>query len=236
MTPARSNTSVLDKFPHSPSLSLPNTQTKMPPTQSGGGQAPSKRQIASSWPVEDIISVFRATPAYKPNGHAVTGFGFPTQQPVAYVKFGLPSMLKPELQNHQYVFGALRDMPPAKTRGIRIPEIYRTLESDGKFFIVMEYVPGSTLGQLLDQKGGESKQGALTNHIARAMRLLMSIPAPAGQKPGPVGGGQIRHSLFKDDTSYCVYQSVDELENHLNVVRNYTRTPVYQCNLASDRR
>lgn len=206
----------------------------MSPTQNGGGQALSKRQIALSWRVEDIISVYRQTPALKPNGHAMTGFGFPPQQPVAYVKFGLPDMLKSELQNHQYIFRALRDMPPDQTRGIHIPEIYRTLESDNKFFIIMEYIPGSTLGQLLDQKGGESWQGALTNSIARAMKLLMSIPVPPGQKPGPVGGGLIRHSLFKDDTSYSVYSSVKELEDHLNIVRNYTQTPIYQCNLASD--
>lgn len=199
----------------------------MPPTPNGGGQALSKRQIALSWGEEDIVSVYKQTPRLKPNGHAVTGFGFPPQQPVAHIKFGLPDVLQPELQNHQYVFRALRDMPPDQTRGIRIPEIYRTFESDGRFFIIMEYIPGSTLGQLLDQKGGESKQGALTNDIARAMKLLMSIPVPPGQKPGPVGGGLIRHSLFKDDTSYCVYPSVKELEDHLNVVRDSTRTPVY---------
>lgn len=197
----------------------------MPPTQNGGEQASSNRQLALSWRDEDIISVFRQTPWLKPNGHAVTGFGFPPQEPVAHVKFGLPAILKPELDNHEYVFRALRDMPPDKTRGIRIPEIYRTLESDGRVFIIMEYIPGSTLGQLLDQEGGESKQGALTNDIARAMKLLMSIPVPAGQTPGPVGGGYIRHSLFKDDTSACVYPSVDELEKHLNVVRNYTHRP-----------
>lgn len=196
----------------------------MPP-QNGGGQASSKRQLALSWRDEDIISVYKQTPALKPDGFAVTGFGFPPQQPVAHVKFGLPAILEPELKNHQYVFRALRDMPPDQTRGVRVPEIYRTLESDGKFFIVMEYIPGSTLGQLLDQEGGASRQEALTNSIARAMRLLMSIPVPAGQKPGPVGGGYIRHSLFKDDTSYCIYPSVDELEKHLNVVRNSTGAP-----------
>ncbi|KAK7735410.1 hypothetical protein SLS63_003880 [Diaporthe eres] len=195
----------------------------MPAAQNGGGQAPSKRQLALSWREEDIISVYKQTPALKPDGFAVTGFGFPSQQqPDAHVKFGLPAILKPELQNHEYVFRALRDMPPDKTRGIRIPEIYRTFESNGKLFIVMEYIPGKTLHQLTGQKGWESQQAALTNSIARAMKLFMSIPVPAEQKPGPVGGGYIRHSLFKDDTSACVYSSIDELENHLNRVARLT--------------
>ncbi|KAL1862581.1 hypothetical protein Daus18300_008541 [Diaporthe australafricana] len=186
----------------------------MPP----GEQGPSKRQLALSWHDEDIISVFRQTPALKPNGNSVTGFGFPREQPVAHVKFGLPHILQPELRNHEYVFRALRDMPQDQTKGIRIPEVYRTLESDERLFIVMEYVPGKTLQQVVDQEGWESQKAALTNSIARAMRLLMSIPVPAGQKPGPVGGGHIRHPLFKDHTSFRDYPSVDELEQHLNIV------------------
>lgn len=176
----------------------------------------SKWQLALSWRDEDIISVFRQTPALKPDGNALTGFSFPSQQqPDAHVKFGVPYILKPELRNHEYVYGALRDMPADQTRGIHIPEVYRTLESGDYFFIVMEHVPGKTLEQLLDQEGWESQKDALTHSIA--------IPVPAGQKPGPVGGGQTRHSLFKDDISFLAYSSIEELEQHLNKVRNYTK-------------
>jgi hypothetical protein len=117
-------------------------------------------------------------------------------------------------------------MLPDQTRGICIPEVYRTLQSGDWFYIIMEYIPGKTLQQLADQKDwGKPRQNALTNSIAMAMRLLISIPVPVGQMPGPVGGGQIRHPLFKDDTSFCNYSSVDELEKHLNDVSNYTGTP-----------
>ncbi|KAH8748676.1 hypothetical protein F5883DRAFT_238911 [Diaporthe sp. PMI_573] len=185
----------------------------MPPA----GQAPSKRQLALSWRDEDIISAWTQTPQLKPDGSAVTGFGFPPQQPIAHVKVGLPHILQPELRNHEYVFKALRDMPPDQTRGICIPEVYRTLQSGDWFYIIMEYIPGKTLQQLADQKDwGEPRQNALTNSIAMAIRLLISIPVPVGQTPGPVGGGQIRHPLFKDDTSFCNYSSVDKLEKHLN--------------------
>lgn len=49
------------------------------------------------------------------------------------------------MRNHEYVLRALRDMPPDQTRGIRIPEVYRTLESDDYFFMIIEYVAGKTL-------------------------------------------------------------------------------------------
>lgn len=198
----------------------------MPTTQNGGGQASSKRELALRWRDEDIVSAFKQTPAVKPDGNAVTGFFYPPQQPAAYVKFGMPSVLKAERRNHEYVFKALRDMPSDQTRGIRVPEIYRTIEIPDYFFIVMEYIPGWTLAQLQDQKGWESRKGPLINSIAKAIKLLMSIPAPTGQKPGPVGGGKIRHSLFKDDNSFCEYSSVDELEKHLNKVRHYTGPPL----------
>lgn len=194
----------------------------MDPTQSGGLQSPSKREIALSWSEEDIISVFKQTPKVKANEWAVTGFLYPPQQPVAYVKFGWPSDRRAELRNHEYAFKALMDMPTDQTRGIRIPEIYRDFESDNYLFIVMEYIPGRTLAQTLAQiredQDYDTQQTTITNKIARAIGLLMSIQPPPGQKPGPVGGGHIRHPLFKDSTSYCEYSSVDELETHLNNV------------------
>lgn len=122
------------------------------------------------------------------------------------------------MKNHDHVFRALKAMPPDQKRGILIPEIYRTFESGDRLFIVMEYIPGRTLAQLQEQQGWESRKGTVIDGIARAIRLLRSIQAPRGQKPGPVGGGRIRHPLFKDDTSFCEYSSVDELERHLNKV------------------
>lgn len=109
-------------------------------------------------------------------------------------------------------------MPPHQTKGMLIPEIYRTFEFDDRLFVVMEYIPGRTLAQLIECQDWESRKEAIINTVAEAIKLMMSIPAPPGQKPGPVGGGRIRHPLFKDDESYCEYSSVEELESHLNRV------------------
>lgn len=191
----------------------------MDPKKDGGAQPLSKRQLALSWSKDDLISTFKQTPEFKPNGCDVTGFVFPpTKYPIAYVKFGLASERRAELRNQEYAFKALREMPPNQTQGILIPEIYRAFEYGEEFFIVMEYIPGRTLAQLVQQPGWESQQTSLSNSIARAIGLLMSIKPPPGQKPGPVGGGHIRHPLFKDDTSYLEYSSIDELEAHLNKV------------------
>lgn len=195
--------------------------------QIGDGQALTKRQLALSWREDEIISVYQQTPRMKPNGCAVTGFIFPPNQPVAYVKFGLPSQRTAELKNHEYAFAALRALPSHQTRGVLIPEIYRTFESDDMFFIVMEYIPGRLLARFEVGDDWETRKDIVTHRIAEAIRLLMTIPAPPGQRPGPVGGGCIRHPLFKNDESYCEYSSVDELESHLNKVCGHRESPIF---------
>ncbi|KAJ0107555.1 hypothetical protein J7T55_007745 [Diaporthe amygdali] len=76
--------------------------------------------------INDIISVFKQEPTFKPNGNSVTGFRYPKRNSVAYVKFGPLKQIATEVQNHEYAFGAFKKMPPNQTRGIRIPEIYHT--------------------------------------------------------------------------------------------------------------
>ncbi|KAL2278619.1 hypothetical protein FJTKL_14338 [Diaporthe vaccinii] len=234
--------SLLDKFPHL--SSIPNAQNdnaqngnaqndkaqdnnaqdnnarnKMDPTQNAGEQASSKRQLVSSWREDEILSVFKQTPKCKANGNSVTGFVFPVKHPIVYVKFCFPPARgMAEVKNHDYAFRALKAMPPNQTQGIFIPEIYRTFQNDDRVFIVMDYIDGKTLRQLQEQQDWDSKKETFINDIARAIQLLMSIQPPPGQKPGPVGGGHIRHPLFKDDSAFGEYSSVEELEKHLNKV------------------
>lgn len=222
--------SLLDKFPHL--STIPNAQNdnaqdnnarnKMDPTQNAGEQASSKRQLVSSWHEDEILSVFKQTPKCKPNGNSVTGFIFPVKHPIVYVKFCFPPARgMAEVKNHDYAFRALKAMPPNQTQGIFIPEIYRTFQSGNRVFIIMDYIDGKTLTQLQEQQDWESQHDTIINNIARAIRLLMSIQPPPGQKPGPVGGGHIRHPLFKNDRAFGEYSSVEELEKHLNKVCNH---------------
>lgn len=186
--------------------------------QCKSGQTVARRQLALSWHEDEIISVFNQTPQLKPDGHAVTGFLFPPREPIAYVKFVFPSERMAEVKNQEYAFESLRAMPPHQTKGTLIPEIYRTFQSGDRLFIVMEYIHGRTLAELQERPDWESRQGVVVDSVATAIRLLLLIRPPPGQQPGPVGGGRIRHPLFKHSTSYRSYSSVDELEKHLNKV------------------
>ncbi|KAL1855905.1 hypothetical protein Daus18300_010884 [Diaporthe australafricana] len=116
----------------------------MPTLQDSSAESNSKRQLAMSWPYEDIISAYRRQPAIKPNGFSVTDFVYPAQESVAYIKFGRAER-NAEIRNQESAFQALSSMPSEQTKGVRIPEVSRFLEEDGTFIIFMEYNPGKTL-------------------------------------------------------------------------------------------
>ena len=53
--------------------------------------------------------------------------------------------------------------------------------------------------------------------IAAALESLVAINSPSSQ-PGPVGGGCIKHPFFVERTSPISYETVEELEQHINGV------------------
>lgn len=174
--------------------------------------------------INDIISVFKQEPTLKPNGNSVTGFRYPKRNSITYVKFGPLKQIAAKVQNHEYALKAFKKIAPNQKRGIRIPEIYHTFnigeELKQKMFIIMEYIVGRTLAELVEEHGYKTTKKTHEGSIARAIRLLMSIKAPKDQGPGPVSRGHIRHPLFKNETSYITYSSINALQKHLNQVYN----------------
>ena len=53
--------------------------------------------------------------------------------------------------------------------------------------------------------------------VARAVQKLISIRGPTAA-PGPVGGGPIVHSFFVGWESNVTYNTVEQLEEHINNV------------------
>lgn len=173
----------------------------------------------------------------EPHWGTARGFAFPpdSSNPEFFVKFTSSEckwFLEPERRNHEFAFDTLRKQqhPPAAQQGgflICVPEIFRSFEYGGFYFLVMEFVPGRTLGDIFreDEKRGQGQAdySLLYKHIAEGIRLL-SVKAPPEAKPGPVGGGIIRHPFFKNFEAATPYRDVEMLEAHLNkVLRLRTR-------------
>ncbi len=53
--------------------------------------------------------------------------------------------------------------------------------------------------------------------VAAAVQTLIKIPSPS-LTPGPVGGGVIEHPFFIDGKSDIWYNTVEELQGHINGV------------------
>jgi hypothetical protein len=150
------------------------------------------------------------------------------EDPLAFIKFGAESTgIMAEMRNQAFVLEKIEQMSESDTKGIRVPKIYRVFNRDRMVFIVMEYIHGYTLKEvwdkaLLDQDQSldrdQSQDQERFDQITRAIKLFLSIEIPIGVDIGPIGGGIIKHPLFKDSIASIPYSSVDELQLHINKV------------------
>ena len=88
---------------------------------------------------------------------------------------------------------------------VRAPRVYLAFTWGGFGYIVSEFIDG---------KMCDNSDTAL---VAAAVQALIAIPSPSS-RPGPVGGGLIEHPFFVERTSSIWYESVEELEDHVNGV------------------
>lgn len=134
--------------------------------------------------------------------------------PIAYIKYNTVTMS--EIRTQRYVHSALKQMN-ASGSGARVPEVYLAFKYQGEAYMVMEYVNGDTAHALL-QGASAGTVTRIYNQVAEAFNQLVRVPVPSGQRPGPVGGGRIHHSFFKDHKASKIYDSVSDLQHHINKV------------------
>lgn len=162
-------------------------------------------------PSDEIILDF-CRPHYRRGARTVV---YPSHHaPVAFIKIA-QSGVEAETSNQQFAFKALEALHEQERAGIRVPKIYRVLEEASTRYIIMEYVQGQTLKDLLDQ---DISQDFYFNQISKAIKLFLSFEVPGNAAPGPIDGGIIRHPLFKDTVASIEYPSIDVLQGHVQAV------------------
>ena len=119
-----------------------------------------------------------------------------------WVKYGWYVTMGEALTQH-FVAQAINGKADA---AVRIPCVYLAFRSGNYGYIVMEYINGS----ICDDSD--------VKLVAAAVRSLIAVRGPTA-KPGPVGGGPIWHRFFFEVESSLTYDSVQELEQHVNGVR-----------------
>ncbi|KAK0111923.1 hypothetical protein ONS96_001190 [Cadophora gregata f. sp. sojae] len=123
--------------------------------------------------------------------------------PIAFIKIaGSQSGVESEISSQKFAFNALEALHEQERIGIHVPKIYRVLEEASTRYIVMEYVQGQTLKDLLNH---DILHDLYFNQVSRALKLFLSFEVPENASPGPIGGGTIRHPLFKDAVASVEY-------------------------------
>ncbi|KAH6703277.1 hypothetical protein BKA61DRAFT_195272 [Leptodontidium sp. MPI-SDFR-AT-0119] len=139
---------------------------------------------------------------------------YPSQNaPIAFIKIASSqSSVESEISNQKFAFNALEALSEQERTGIYVLKIYRVLEEASTRYIIMEYVQGQTLEELLDQ---DILHDLFFNQISKAIKLFLSFEVPVNATPGTIGRGTIRHPLFKDAIASIEYTSVDALQGHV---------------------
>ncbi|KAJ7262661.1 hypothetical protein B0H12DRAFT_1201281 [Mycena haematopus] len=117
------------------------------------------------------------------------------------VKFGSPRTLWPEIATLLYISEYAQSHADTP-RMPRIPKVICHFEHKWTMYLVMETIT------LVDTPPDLER-------TAEALRWLSGVPAPAGHVFGPLGGGPIRHSFFKDFKAPLVFSSIQALERYI---------------------
>jgi hypothetical protein len=144
----------------------------------------------------------------KEAGYECRGIPFrnqPSGPIVAWIKYGAYVEMA-EALTQDWVAKVLSANPAA---GVQVPRVYMAFSSDNPNlpigYIVMEYIDAPDCDEGDDQL------------VAKAVQTLISIQGP-DSVPGPFGGGRVIHNFFMDWTSAITYDTVEELQAHMNGV------------------
>lgn len=139
----------------------------------------------------------------KKNGHGPSTLTVysPDGSEVAFVKYGR-SVAMGEARTQNYI---ANNVNSDKEIVVLVPRIYYAFRYEGIGYIMMQHIDGNDCNQ------------TDSDVIALAVKRLRSIPSPT-TSPGPVGGGPITHRFFADHWSSVQYDSVEDLQQHINNV------------------
>lgn len=140
---------------------------------------------------------------------------YPTEAPTCWIKYGL-SVYWNEVCAQAVAYEGLRQLGSS----VRVPAVYYAFEEHPMTYIVMEYIPGKTAGECLEESPEQSDKETIYRSIALALSELHRIPIPKEfqNRPAAVSGGMIRHSIFDCQEAPRHYASVQQLEAHFNEV------------------
>jgi hypothetical protein len=123
-----------------------------------------------------------------------------------FVKFDTHDRMKPELATQMHIQSYAASLPDSAAAP-RIAKVLFHFQEGYFTYNVMEYI----------ELGGPANPA----QKADALTWLTNVPPAPGQVMGPVGGGPIRHAMFKDYWAPMEFDDLGALERYLERGRLY---------------
>ena len=155
------------------------------------------------------------------------GFPYPPESPVCWIKYGT-SVEWNEVCAQVMAYEGLRALGSA----VRAPGVFFAQMNYPETYIVMEYVPGKTAGQCLEEAQDDAEYDIAEERAGLAVSLaiteLLRIPIEPGTRPAAVSGSKILNpGVFDCDEAPRHYENVRQLEDHFNAVSTRFCLPTY---------
>ena len=168
------------------------------------------RQFAQSLSEEEIFQLCQT--------RYVPMFGYPSDHPLVFIKYGRRGK-EAEGGMQRLAF----DWLTTHHDSITVPEVYKIFTRGLFTFIVMEFVEAKPILEFAKQfepQYWNDHQSYYYNMIIEGIELLRRMPVPSGTTPGPYSKSEriMKHMIFKDQEAPIQYDTVGELEDHLNRV------------------
>lgn len=164
------------------------------------------RQYAQTVSEEELFETSR-NHSFRPH------FAHPPGRPLVWVKFG---DIRRQAEGETQML-AWRWTQRVNNPTISIPEVYKIFSRGRRTFIIMQLLDAETVNKCVQYPADDCY-----DLVAEGIQLLRRMPVPDDATPGPYSRDpdfrKVNHQLFNDHRASTVYQSIDELETHINRV------------------
>ncbi|KAK4234236.1 hypothetical protein C8A03DRAFT_37991 [Achaetomium macrosporum] len=148
---------------------------------------------------------------------------YPPERPMVFVKFGGPEK-QAEGDMQRLACDWLRQQRQRDLGcNIHVPEVFKVFSRDNTTFITMELLAAAHIkdfAKISDPITWKQNEARYYEMITEGIRLLSLMPVPPDATPGPYTRAEryIKHMLFKDQEAPVIYDTIQDLEDHLNRV------------------
>lgn len=147
-----------------------------------------------------------------------SGFPYPPEAPIFWIKYGF-AVYWNEVCGQTVAYDGLRQLGSS----VRAPGVYYAFKEDISTYIVMEYIPGKTATQCLEELQDEAEKEKIYRSMAFVVSELHRIPIPESRRRlAAISGERFRHNIFESHRQATRhYENTEQFQNHINTVSSY---------------